>query len=264
MKSARLPACRFALTAIVAVFNAAAQAESNTSSWEYELTPYLFGAGLSGTTGVGAVTADVNESFSDILENLDSGFMALFVARKGPWSYGMEAVYFRLKDEGTKSWQGPLGNSSTGTLEATVSDQVYQLTASYLVSGGRTRVNVLGAARYTRLDADLNLVTTSGSPLVSDGSRSVSSDESWWDPVFGISVNAPLSEHWSLLGYADVGGFGFGSDLTYQFIAGVDWQFAESFAARFGYRYLYQDYDNDGFVWDIAAHGFYAGLGIGF
>jgi hypothetical protein len=27
---------------------------------------------------------------------------------------------------------------------------------------------------------------------------------------------------------------------------------------------FYQDYENDGFVWDMAAHGFYLGLGIGF
>ncbi|MBK1874503.1 hypothetical protein FE848_14855 [Marinobacter sp. 1-3A] len=38
----------------------------------------------------------------------------------------------------------------------------------------------------------------------------------------GVRALYPLNEEWSLLGYTDVGGGG--SDLTYQFMAGVDWQ----------------------------------------
>ncbi|MCK7577560.1 MAG: hypothetical protein MZV65_18315 [Chromatiales bacterium] len=41
------------------------------------------------------------------------------------------------------------------------------------------------------------------------------------DPVIGIRVIAPFAEHWSFVGYADIGGFGMGSDITYQVIAGV-------------------------------------------
>jgi hypothetical protein len=67
-----------------------------------------------------------------------------------------------------------------------------------------------------------------------------------------------------LAGYFDVGGFGAGSDVTYQAIAGVIWQFSRTFAAKVGNRYFYQDYENDGFVRDMAAHGACLGLGIGF
>lgn len=31
-----------------------------------------------------------------------------------------------------------------------------------------------------------------------------------------------------------------------------------------GYRYYYQDYKDNSFVWDMAAHGLYLGLGIRF
>ena len=65
-------------------------------------------------------------------------------------------------------------------------------------------------------------------------------------------------------GYADIGGFGVGSDLTYQLLAGVNWQFARSVSAKAGYRYLYQDYRNNGFVWDMTASGFYFGAGFRF
>jgi hypothetical protein len=56
---------------------AAAQttASSDSDAWQFEITPYILGAGLNGTVGIGGVTADVDVSFSDLLENLDAGFL---------------------------------------------------------------------------------------------------------------------------------------------------------------------------------------------
>lgn len=239
-------------------------AGTKQDSWQFEFTPYLFGAGLDGTTGVGGVTADVGTSFSDVLQHLDSGFMAAFEAGKGQWGFGFDGVYFRLKDQKTNSWQGPGGiGSITGDLEATVTEQIYQLAAMYRLSDAAVKIDAVGAARYTRLDTDLNLVVTTG-PLLPGGTRSVGASESWWDPVIGIRIIAPFADDWSFVGYADIGGFGVGSDVTYQAIAGVNWQLSQTFTAKAGYRYFYQDYESGGFVWDMAAHGMYLGLGIGF
>jgi opacity protein-like surface antigen len=254
-----------AATVLVSLVASPAQAASPApDKWQFEFTPYLFGAALSGTTGISRVTADVDVSFGDILENLDSGFMAMFEARKGPWGFGFDGVYFRLKDDKSKSWQGPGGiGTADGALEATMTEQIYQLAVSYRTLNTHSKLDLIGAARYTQLDTDLNLDVTAP-PVLPGGTRSLSAGESWWDPVIGIRVITPFAERWSFVGYADVGGFGTGSDITYQTIAGVNWQFSRTFAAKVGYRYFYQDYENDGFVWDMAAHGLYLGLGIGF
>jgi hypothetical protein len=244
------------------------QTGSETGTWQFEITPYLFGAGLDGkvgvATGIGDVTADVDASFSELLENLDSGFMALFEARKGKWMYAFEGVYFKLKDERASSWQGPLGNTNTNSLDATVTEQIYQLTAGYRTLDERTKVDVLGAARYTQLDVDLNLAFTTGADLLPDGSRGTSKTQSWWDPVIGVRVLQPFAEAWTFVGYADIGGFGVGSDLTYQLLACLNWQFARSWTAKAGYRHLYQDYDDNGFIWDMTSSGFYLGAGFRF
>src|SRR5215467_5654825 len=139
-------------------------------SWQFEVTPYIFGAGLRGTTGVGPVKADIDSSFGDILKHFDSGLMGAAEARKGPWVFAFDGVYFRLKDQRTRSWDGPGIGSATGDLEATVSQLVYQLAVAYRVNDGSTKVDVLSAGRYTRLDTDLNLVTTTG-PLLPGGER---------------------------------------------------------------------------------------------
>jgi opacity protein-like surface antigen len=263
----RFAAILLGTTLVLAVHVPAAaltEPPSNADVWQFELTPYILGAGLNGTTGVGSVTADVNKSFGDILKNLDAGFMAMFQASKGLWMFGVDGVYFRIKNQAADSWQGPLGNTSTGSLEATVTEQLYQLTAGYRVLDEPTKVDVLGAARYTQLDTDLNLAATTGSPLLPDGSRSISGTKNWWDPVIGARVLVPLADAWALVGYADIGGFGAGSDLTYQLLAGVNWQFSKSVAAKAGYRYLYQDYKDGSFIWDMKASGFYLGAGFKF
>jgi hypothetical protein len=123
---------------------------------------------------------------------------------------------------------------------------------------------VLGAARYTQLDTELNLTVTTGSPQLPDGSRSISGTESWWEPVIGVRVLVQLTEAWTLVGYADIGGFGIGSDLTFQLLAGVNWQLFKVVSAKAGYRYFYQNYQNNGFVWDMTASGFYLGAGFRF
>jgi hypothetical protein len=263
---------RFATILLGAIFSlavpapASAQTETvtDTDKWQFEITPYIFAAGMNGKTGIGSVTSNVDMSFDDILKNLDQGFMALFEARKGPWTYSLEGVYFKLKDEGAKSWQGPLGSSSTGSLEATMTEQLYQLTAAYRVLDEHTKVDVLGAARYTQLDTELNLVVSSSGSLLPGGSNSISGTENWWDPVIGARVLVPLADAWTLVGYADYGGFGVGSDPTYQLLAGVNWQFSKSVNAKAGYRYLYQDYKNNNFVWDMTSSGYYLGAGFKF
>jgi opacity protein-like surface antigen len=262
-RNRRSRSCHAAVFGIVLAGLTVAPARAE-DAWQFEITPYVFGAGLRGTTGVGPVTADVDSSFGDILKHFDSGFMAAAEARKGPWAFAFDGVYFRLKDQATRSWQGPGGiGSATGELDATVTQLVYQLAVAYRLEDDSTKFDVIGAGRYTRLDTDLDLVTTTGPPLPG-GTRSASGSADWWDPVVGARVLIPFAEHWTFMAYGDVGGFGVGSKITYQAIAGANWEFAKSLTAKFGYRYMYQKYDKNNFLWDMAAHGFYAGLGIAF
>jgi opacity protein-like surface antigen len=241
-----------------------AQGEAAEDKWQFEFTPYLFGIGLNGSVGIDDVTADVDFTTDELLKHLTNAFMGTFEARKGWWLLDVDAIYTKLKDENTGAWQGPGGiGSATGTLEAKLSDQIYQLTLGYRAIDARTKLDVFGAARYTQLDTTLSLTVTTGG-LLPGGSTSISEGVSWWDPVIGVRVIVPIAEHWSLLGYGDIGGSSSGSDRTYQLIAGVNWQLSETFAAKFGYRYLYQDYQQNNFVWDMTLQGYYLGLGIRF
>jgi opacity protein-like surface antigen len=259
------------LACIAAIILTCSQAPAQTaarggysSAWQFEITPYLFAAGLQGDTGTRGVEADVDMSSTDILDHLDSALMGMFEARKGYWLFAFEGVYFKMKDEAAKSWQGPLGNTGTGTLEATMDEEVYQLSFGNRVFDESTKVDLIYASRYVSIDSDLDLAVTTGSPLLQDGSNSVSRSVSWWDPVFGLRMVAPLGDNFLLVGYGDIGGFGVGCDLTYQLQAGLNWEFAKNITAKAGYRYLDQDYENGGFVYNMVTSGFYFGLGFKF
>jgi hypothetical protein len=252
----------FSLNGLFAMPALADSENADMNAWQFELTPYLFAAGMDGTAGIRGVSADIDMSFSDIWDRLDSAFMLYFTAQKGDWIYALDAIYFKVADEAVASWQGPLGNSSTAQLNADMTQQAYALSIGRRVLNEQTKVDVMGVARYTSLDTDLKLVLVTGTDLLPDGSRSVGRKESWWDAAIVVRLLTPIAEKWDFVAYADIGAGG--SDLTYQLLAGVNWQFGKTFSAKFGYRYFYQDYQKDDFKWDMTTSGVYAGLGIKF
>jgi hypothetical protein len=153
------------VTAIGLLSTTSARADTADDHWQFELTPYLFASGLYGTTGAQGVEADVEMGFDDILEQLEMGLMGSFEARRGRWGILFDGLYFELGGERSSSWQGPLGiGSATGELDVTTTMQMYQLGAGYRFGEGVT-FDLIGAARYTQLDTELNLVVTTGGLL---------------------------------------------------------------------------------------------------
>lgn len=240
-------------------------ATADQAGWNFEVTPYFFAAGLDGTAGVKGLQADVDASFSDIWDNLDLGLMGLFTAERGPWTFGFEGIYFEVGNQASKTATGPQGQVSvSGAVDVSSSVTVLQPSVMYRILNDRTRVDLVGALRYTRLSLDLDVkIAATDPPLVPPGAGfNFSGSDNWTDAVVGAKVIHPISDRWSLLGYADVGAGG--SDLTYQIVAGVNWTLNDRLTAKAGYRYVYWDYEDDGVVWDISASGPYLGLGIAF
>ena len=230
--------------------------------WQFEVTPYLLAAGMDGTVGVRGYEADIDMSFSDILDDLDGGFMGLFTAQKGPWLFALEGVYMKLEDGAARTVTGPGGVvSRTGKLDITNTMYIAQGTVGYQLMDDRTKLYALGALRYTDLEVEMD-VDVAFAPPPFGGSLSEHGSESWVDAVVGLHAVHSVSDVVSLVGYADIGAGG--SDLTYQVMAGVNWEFNEGYTAKIGYRYLYWDYEDGGTVWDMTASGPYLGLGIRF
>ncbi len=241
-----------------------AQAASPDGGWSFEFTPYIWGAAMSGEVEAGPLPAiGVDMSFSDILDNLDAGLMGAFEARKGRWGLLLDAIYMKLAHSATASrtGPGPVGASATASAELEITQTVYAAAVAYRVIEGRSPLDVIGGARYAKLEADARI---DGSFYAQTGSVAGSAEKSWVDPYVGVRAQHPIADRWTLVGYADVGGFGVGSEFTWQAIAGINYEFSRTIAGKLGYRYMAVDYDKDGFRYDMANSGLYLGVGIRF
>ncbi len=219
---------------------------------------------MKGTVGVRGYKSDADISFGDIMDALDFGFMGVFTAQKGPWTFDLEGVYMKLKDSGSGTITSPNGVvSANGSLDVTNSMTILQGSAGYRVLDDQTKVDLIGALRYTKLKADMEIKAEFTPGVVfPGGTYSTGGSKGWTDGVVGFRVLHPITDKVKFMGYADVGAGG--SDLTYQFMAGANWEFAQGYTAKIGYRYIYWDYAKDGAVWDMSASGPYLGLGIRF
>jgi len=207
--------------------------------WDYELTPYLWASGLNGRQEIGGIGADVDASFSDLLEVLNLGLFLRFSAHHEPVSWYAEASYVDLEQDGL----GPRGNTQirvTQTLgEAGLS---YWFNESFSVYGG---------IRYEGLDTRLRA-----------GSVDVSDHPNWVDGLAGAQWTPLHSDRWRWWLRGDVGGGG--SKLAWLAETGVGYSWSDSYAGYLTYRILDTDYEKDDFIYDMQQAGFLLGFGFRF
>ena len=68
-----------------------------SSGWEFRIEPYGWLTGLDGRTGVGPLVAGIDQSFSDIFDNLDMAAALQFEARNGRWGIIADGFYAEIR-----------------------------------------------------------------------------------------------------------------------------------------------------------------------
>jgi len=234
-----------------AAADVAGQPGSEPDKWQYELTPYIWGAGVKGDVKIGPTPSQsVNASFSDIWDHLDAGAMLGFEGRRNRFGFAFDGLYLKATD--STATPGPV----FGNAEGEFTQQMYGLAGTYRVVQGTAPVDLLVGARYLGVDATLKL--TSGlAPEVSQ-----SQNKSWWDGFGGVRVSIPFDARWAIVGYADAGAGG--SKLSWQAVGGVNYQFSHVVSGKLGYRYFSVNYDKDNFRYDMSMAGPYAAIGFRF
>ncbi|MFO0109061.1 MAG: hypothetical protein ACK52W_00790 [Alphaproteobacteria bacterium] len=241
--------CAFAFATLAG----AAQAQQTPNQWEYGITLYGWGTGMNGDVGVkGLPPASFDQSFSDLVSNLDFAAMGLIEARKGKYGLLVDLVYADLSNDDT----GPAGFVKA---DADISQFIGTAAMTYTVAqSAKTRVDLVGGARYFDLDGDLTLTPNNPSLPAQSGSQS----KSWVDAVGGVKLHVDLSEHWAINGWG-LGGAG-GSDYEWDVMGALSYKFSKHWVASGGYRALAVDYSDDGFVYDVTMQGFLLGISYKF
>ncbi len=83
--------------------------------------------------------------------------------------------------------------------------------------------------------------------------------QTWVDPLLVVRMHLPNSGSWLVQIRGDIGGFGIGSDITWQVQAYGGYRFSELFQVSAGYRVLGIDYETgtekERFKYDINTFG---------
>ncbi|MGB1128600.1 MAG: hypothetical protein ACPG4K_01020 [Haloferula sp.] len=228
----------------------------NQSAWEFGFRPYVWMTGLNGTIGANGVTSPVDIDFGDILGNLDMVWSSTLEANRGKWGVLLDFTYLKLSDNflPTFGTSPPPIAPSGFEMEMFLLDLVGSYRISEWDSGA---LHLTGGVRWLSIENNINLATPAG-PFGSAGAK-----DDWFDPHLGFRIHHDLSPCCYLRGFADVGGFGVGSDLTYQALAAFGYRATEHVAVELGYRYLSEDYDNSpNFSFDAEMHGPILGISI--
>ena len=214
--------------------------------WKFAITPYLWGAGVSGTATVKRHEADVDKTFSDILNDLDFAAMVNLQARKGRFGLYSDVTYLGLSD--TTQVTSPAGLKLLEA-ETSIDSWVVDFGASWeAVRWGEAAPGKEGFAdlflggRYWSADTEIK----ADSPFFA-GERKVDMSMDWVDPVIGARFVAGLTPKLSLVGRADVGGFEIGdaSKLTWCASAFLGWRFSPLVSAWAGYKHLDVEREDD-------------------
>ncbi len=117
-------------------------------------------------------------------------------------------------------------------------------------------------ARVNQIEAQLtNQIANS---VTSQLDRSFSFYHDWFDPVIGLRGRFNLNKAFYLTAQSDVGGFGIGSDIAVQAYAALGCQITRHIFSEVGYRYLYDDFRDTNFLYQLSLHGAQITIGINF
>lgn len=217
---------KYAMLALAAL--AASPAAAQTSDWTFALSPYAWLPGVSTSldTDFGRVESDL--SSSDAVADLEFALMGAFEARNGRWGLILDLVYSDISVSEPTPF-GRLFSKARVDTELTV----FTAYAAYRVlETDRGSLDLLGGGRFFWVDIELEL--TPG-----DLERATSSiDGDWGDPVFGARGRLDFTNRWFATALVDAGGFGGGSDQSWQAFGSVGYQFDPRWSAQAGWRYL--------------------------
>jgi hypothetical protein len=251
---------------MVATLGAAAPAAGQSpdtapmgDQWVFTVAPYLWAASMDGHAAVGGIKSDVDVPVQDVLKDLSFGAMLAVDVQKGRFGVGVNGLFARVSPDSEVGNIKIDATSDSAQLAVLPFYRLVEWQYGVSSSGQPLRLVVAPEAgfRYTYLRTELEI----------RGGRTVDGSESWVDPLIGSRIGLDLTDRWAIIGEGNFGGFGVGSDFTWNAQAYVGYQFSlfgRPTTLLLGYRALYQDYHHRNFEWDVTMHGPVIGTAIRF
>jgi len=215
------------------------------SEFEMLVAPYLWLINLKGTATIKGQSMKLDANIFDIIKESDSifAYQQHNEFRHGDWGGFFDLTFadLTIKQDGLGPIPGGAALRMDMTflqVEAAGTYALAQWDGNAAREEASVRVEALGGVRYTyqKIDMKLNL----GGPQIN-----LSEQIEFADPFVGVRALADFHNGWHMIARTDFGGFGIGSDFTWNGIALIGKEFKLgnwNLIGRVGYRGLYQDY----------------------
>jgi hypothetical protein len=270
-KRAALSAAVLGLLCLPATGPARAEAPP-ARDWTFLVAPFIWLPAMTGDTTVKGVTVDVDTSISDLFTETD--FVFAIQAQMEAWYKRRFGLVFSGQWTVLKQDDNLIGPDFGGPgpfpiqFDLKMNMGLFEFFGVYdpgewelgsEPSSPSLFAQPLVGARVTVMRVEFD----------AKGVPDLDATKSWADPILGARVGIRFGpdRRWSWRVRGDFGGFGAGSDFTWN-LAGL---FAYDFHIRsvgatvaLGARALYQDFDSGSFGWDVTQYGPLIGLGFRF
>ena len=211
-------------------------------------------AGIEGDIGfLPDVTTGVNAEIGEILPTIDMIAAGTLEVRRNKLGFILDGMYMKLSVAGETP--GPFLNN----INMTATQALVEGIVTYRIfENDRAWLELLAGGRYQYLENEVSFTRRFRGP------QTLTSIQSWVDPFIGIQGQYELADKVYAKVRGDIGGFGVSSDSTYNLFGVVGFELTERTSMELGYRYLYTDYTQGGFLYDMAMKGAFLGLRIDF
>ena len=223
-----------------------------SDEWRFEVTPYIWGSGVSSTLFYNDRYLNTAKlSTSNVLGDLKSGGMIAAEAHYGNWGIMGDLVSATLQTPGSNTEVVPTRNFGGVPIHAadkvTLQQNIITGAATYTVLNNQSfyldgLVGVRGIMATATVSLDLSAFGLSKSTV---DSKSVSTA----DPIVGLKGRYRIADStWYVPFYADIGGGGGTTNMTWQGMIGVGKTFEKWVDVSLAYRTLYYDMKGDGLL----------------
>ena len=241
---------------IVADSAAAGPPEAGTANagdeWHFAVSPYLWFPGVHGTaTGPNGRGLGFRASPGDLLSNFRFGLMGAVEGSRKHLVITGDLLWIRLEDDRAIPFPGLAATS------ATIKASEFFLTPKVglrLINREKVKIDALTGLRYWHLGQNLKF-----NPSLL--ALNFSGSQDFVDPLVGGRIETALSERILVNVLGDVGGWGTGSELEYQWAGLLGYRVNAAWTLQAGYRYLYADkHSGRGVIFNATTAGVVFGI----
>jgi hypothetical protein len=222
------------------------------NAWHFAVSPYLWFPGVHGTAvGPGGRGESFRASPGDLLSNFRFGLMGAVEARRKRVVLSGDLMWIRLEADKAIPFPG------LGATSAQIKATEFLLTPKIgfrVINNEIIKIDALTGFRYWHLGESLNF-----NPSLLG--LNFSGSQNFVDPLVGGRIQAALSPKIVVNILGDVGGWGTGSQLEYQWAGLLGYRIKPAWTLQVGYRYLFIDYRGSrGFVFNATTAGVMFGV----